>query len=52
MGGNFHLPREAWGPVTGPVHPGCMCPGYSFYDPKLVAAINDAADEILATYRR
>ncbi len=51
-GGNFDRPREDWGPVVGPVHPNCTEGPLQFYDRKLVDSINQAADEILAAYRK
>ena len=50
-GGNFRLPHNEWGPVVGPVHPNCTEGPLQFWEEKLVASINRAADEILAVYR-
>lgn len=51
-GGNFGRDRQEWGPTIGPVHPNCTEGPLAYWDQKLVASINKAADEILAAYRR
>ena len=51
-GGNFHLPHAEWGPVIGPIHPNCTEGTLQIYNEKLVNDINEAAEAILATYRR
>lgn len=51
-GGNFGISHADWGPTIGPVHPNCTEGPLQIWDEKLVAAINDVADQVLQAWRR
>ncbi len=46
-GGNYGLPRDQWGPVSGPVHPNCTCPPPMRYNKAHIDAINAATKRIM-----